>query len=113
MPGLYIIAFLSITFLFTCDKFLLFRVYQKPVNYAANLQSKIFKTVFVTLIIHCLVTPFLLSEPNLVVDTEEYIKFIDTDFDRFDNIFKTAYLIPYVVLFIILFLWAFFSATII
>lgn len=34
MPVLYVITFLSIWFMFVCDKLLLFKVYQKPMNYS-------------------------------------------------------------------------------
>ena len=61
IPGLYIIAFFSILFMFVCDKCLVFRVYQNPVNYTSKLQSKIFKTVYFALMIHCLASAFLLS----------------------------------------------------
>ena len=67
IPGLYIIACFSLIFMGVCDKFLLFRVYQHPVNYTAKLQSKVFKTIYFTLIIHCVASAFLLSEPNLIV----------------------------------------------
>lgn len=69
IPGLYIIAFFSILFMFVCDKCLVFRVYQNPVNYTSKLQSKIFKTVYFALMIHCFVSAFLLSEENLIVGT--------------------------------------------
>ena len=61
MPGLYIIAFFSLMFMSVCDKLLLFRVYQKPINYTASLQSKIYKTLYIALMIHCAASAFLLS----------------------------------------------------
>lgn len=61
MPVLYVIAFLSIWFMFVCDKLLLFKVYQKPINYSENLQSKVFKIVYIALIVHCVASAFILS----------------------------------------------------
>lgn len=61
MPVLYIILFLSIWFMFISDKLLLFRVYQKPINYTKDLQNNVFKIVYVSIMIHCVVSPFLLS----------------------------------------------------
>ena len=61
MPGLYVIAFFSLLFMMLSDKILLFRVYQKPINYTSNLQNKVFKTLYFGLIAHCAISIFLLS----------------------------------------------------
>lgn len=66
MPILYVIAFLSIWFMFICDKLLLFRIYQKPINYTKDLQYNIFKILYVGLLIHCVASAFMLSYPDLV-----------------------------------------------
>ena len=113
MPGLYIIACFSLIFMSICDKCLLFRVYQHPVNYTAKLQKKVFKTVYLALVVHCVASAFLLSEPNLVVGESNQFDLVNTNSSRFDNIFSTNYLIPYVILFILLVVWGFFNATII
>ena len=112
IPGLYIIACLSLVFMAICDKFLLFRVYQYPVNYTAKLQNKIYKTVFFTLILHTAAAIFLLSEPSLVVGENANLFSVNGE-KRLTIIIETYYIIAYVVLFALLFLWAFLSATII
>lgn len=61
IPALYFIAFFSLLFMVICDKLLLFKVYQKPINYTSNLQSKVFKTIYVALLIHCATTILLMS----------------------------------------------------
>lgn len=115
MPGLYIIACFSLIFMFICDKLLLFRVYQHPVNYTANLQSKVFKTIYFALIIHCAGSAFLLSEPNLLVGVTNtfFLNNLQTGSSRIDTLFRTNYIIPYVVFFCILFIWGLLNATII
>lgn len=65
MPFVYIIGLLSIGFLALTDKVLLFRVYQKPINYTSNLQDKIFKIFYFILIIHCVVSPLFFSSIEL------------------------------------------------
>lgn len=115
IPGLYIIALFSILFMMICDKVLLFRVYQRPVNYNAKLQSKIFNTVFLAIIIHCAASALMLSEPTLIAagsrieEISETVDFFDND--RMENMFSTGYIIPYVILFFLLTIWALFNAT--
>lgn len=113
MPGLYIIACFSLIFMNACDKCLLFRVYQHPVNYTAKLQKKIFKTVYLALVIHCLASALLLSEPNLVVGDTNLDVIINTGESRIDDIFLIGYLVPFVIFFILLVVWGFFNATLI
>ena len=66
MPTLYIIGFISIAFMILSDKVLLFRVFQKPINYTADLQKKVSKTLYVVMIIHCVISPLLLSSSELM-----------------------------------------------
>lgn len=66
MPVLYVIAFLSIWFMFVCDKLLLFRVYQKPINYSEDLQNKVFKFFYIAIMLHCAASFFMLSEKYLL-----------------------------------------------
>ena len=61
MPGIYIISFFSLLFMSLSDKILLFKVYQKPINYTSGLQRKVFRTLYVGLMIHCVVSILLLS----------------------------------------------------
>lgn len=108
MPLLYIVMFLSIWFMFVTDKFLLFRIYQKPINFNQNLQNNIFKIFYIGVMVHCVVSPFLLSEKYL-----SSVASISTNLDRFRTILVTPYLIPYVVLFLLLAVWAVFYSTIV
>lgn len=108
IPGLYIIAFLSLWLTFMCDKLLLFRVYQKPPNFTEDLQNNVFKVVYVSLMAHCVISPFLLSEPAI-----GRFGNLNSNNSRFLNILNTPYLISYVILFLALAGWALFYSTII
>lgn len=111
MPILYIIAFLSIWFMFVCDKALLFRVYQKPINYSQDLQNKVFKFLYISLLVHCVSSFFILSEKHLIAANNNI-----TTISRGDiaGIIKTApYLIPYIVIFVGLGVWGVFHSTIV
>jgi hypothetical protein len=108
MPFLYIIAFLSIWFMFICDKLLLFRVYQKPINFSKDLQDGVFRVLYVSLMAHCVISAFILSEPHLlqaggVIPTSS----------RFSTILTTNYLMPYVIIFLLLAIWGIFCTTIV
>jgi hypothetical protein len=65
MPILYIVAFLTVWIMFLVDKILLFRIYQKPINYSEDLQNKVFKIIYIAVVIHCVVSALTLSEPKL------------------------------------------------
>lgn len=108
MPLLYIIAFLSIWFMFICDKLLLFRVYQKPINYSQDLQNKVFKLVYIAIMIHCVVSVFTLSEKHLMSAGAN-----KQNISRFGIIITTSYLIPYVGIFLLMAAWAVLDSTII
>jgi hypothetical protein len=110
MPILYIIGFLSIWFTVICDKLLLFRVYQKPVNYTKDLQKNVFKFLYVSIMMHCVISPIILSERHLILaggvsETDSY--------SRIGLVFSTPYLLPYVVIFLLLACWAVFDSTIV
>jgi hypothetical protein len=58
-------------------------VYQRPVNYNSKLQEKIFRTVFIAIIIHCAASALMLSEPTLIAAGSQIVR-ID-EFVNFDN----------------------------
>ena len=84
IPGLYIIALFSILFMIICDKVVLFRVYQRPANYTCKLQEKVFNTVFLSLIIHCVSSALMLSEPSLIAAGTTITK-IEETLEDFSN----------------------------
>lgn len=61
IPILNIICGLSLMLLYFSDKLLLFKVYQFPVNYDNYLHKLILKTLYVGIVLHCLLTAIFLS----------------------------------------------------
>ncbi len=106
MPILYVIAFLSIWFMFTCDKLLLFRVYQKPINYSEDLQSKVFKFLYIAIMVHCVASFFILSEKHLINASGKSSNIARNDII---GIIKVApHLWAYPIIFVIMGGWAIF-----
>lgn len=67
LPMLYIIAFLSIGFMLLSDKVLMFKIFQKPLNYTSKLHDNVFKAIFFLILVHCVISPLLLSAPGLML----------------------------------------------
>ena len=66
IPALVPVAFLSFFLLFFVDKLLIFKFYQIPKNYTTTLHKMLGKVILLTLIIHCALTAYLLTEPSLI-----------------------------------------------
>lgn len=67
IPILYIIATMSVLFLYLTDKVLVFRLYQTPINYGPDLHKLIKKALYFGLIAHMMLSAVFLSQPELIV----------------------------------------------
>jgi len=113
MPILNIIAFLSFSLILVSDKCLIFKLYRKPLNFDKLLQRKIVGVIYFALLVHMVTTPFLISEPNLVVaGSTVSLTFLDVSDSRLNTIITTYYIIPYVVLFVLMTLYIFLRNTV-
>lgn len=60
IPILNIVAMLSFMFQYLVDKIMIFCVFRKPPNYDQTLQRKVRKTLILCIIVHLIVSVFLL-----------------------------------------------------
>ena len=61
IPFLFIICSISVILLYIIDKVLIFKLYQTPLNYNAELQTLLRKTIYFALVIHMALTAVFLS----------------------------------------------------
>jgi hypothetical protein len=115
IPILYCICGISLILLYFSDRVLVFKVYQTPVNYGANLHKLISQVIYVGLILHFALSAFFLSEPSLVApDSSIPANFrLDTGNQRINTILSVNYIIPYVAFFALFIGWSIFSNTLI
>lgn len=66
IPILNLICALSLLLLYFSDRVLVFKIYQTPVNYGAELHKLIIRVLYVGLVAHFVLTAFFLSEPELI-----------------------------------------------
>ena len=111
IPILIPVTLISFFLLYLTDKILLFKYYQYPIQYTQALHKAFLIVVYVSLMAHFALTAYFLAEPTLVAEgayiSDERFS-IDSGNTRFDNVFKTAYIIPYVAMLAILVLYAIF-----
>jgi hypothetical protein len=114
IPILNIVCGFSILLLYFADKALIFKVFQTPINYNAELHRLICKVIYLGLVVHMALSAYFLSEPSMVAPNS-YLTTNSIDFgsSRVNTILNVNYIVPYVVLFILYIVWAFFSNTII
>jgi len=112
IPILVPVTAILMVLLYNIDKILIFRYYQTPLNYTPTLHKAFLVVLYASMISHCALTSYFLSEPSLIA-TSSYIpgtgSSVDSGNARLDNMIKTGYIIPYVALFIFLVIFAFFK----
>ena len=111
IPALIPITFVSFFLLYMTDKFLLFKYYQTPIQYTQKLHKAFLYVLYLSLLAHYGVTAYFLGEPYLIA-TGAYFgttySSVSSGSQRIDNMFRTAYILPYIVMFILLVLYAIF-----
>lgn len=109
------ICAISVFLLYLADKFLVFKVYQTPINYNAVLHELIRKAIYIGLISHMALSAVFLSQAQLVASnsmlSNQYQ--INSGNSRIDAMINTSYIIPYVILFLVYVGWSLFDNTII
>ena len=115
IPFLWCICTISVLLLYIIDKLLIFKLYQTPINYNADLQILLRKSLYFSLIVHMALTAVFLSEAQLLAQNSTIPESSQINFfnDRINSITHTSYIIPYVIIFLLLAGWLIFDNTII
>ena len=112
IPLLVPVTAISIFLLYNVDKILIFRHYQTPQNYTPTLHKAFIVVLYLSIISHCALTAYFLSQSNLIA-TSSYIpgtgSAVNSGNARFDNMIKTGYILPYLGLLALLVLFAIFK----
>ena len=111
IPILYPVTLISFFLLYLADKFLIFKYYQTPIQYSHFLHKVFRKTLFVSVWFHFGVTAYFLGEPSLIASGAYLgtaISSVSSNNGRIDNMFRTAYILPYAIMFILMFIYAIF-----
>lgn len=113
IPILNVICAFSLMLLYFSDKVLVFKVYQTPINYNAELHRIINKTIYIGLIAHMALSAFFLSEASLIAPNSSFLgkQALNSGNTRINSIISVYYIIPYVVLFLLFAGWSVFSNT--
>lgn len=105
IPLLVPVTAVCLFLLYNADKILIFRYYQTPQNYTQTLHKAFITVLYISIISHCALTAYFLSEPNLIA-TSSYIpstgSTVSSGSPRLDNMVKTAYILPYIALLVLL-----------
>jgi len=114
IPILYVVLAISVFLLYLIDKLLIFKLYQTPINYNADLHNLLTKSIFVAIVAHMGLSALFLSEPQLVAagSTIPESSQLDLKNDRINTIIHTYYILPYVISFLGLVGWLLFDNTI-
>ena len=115
IPVVWIICFISVFLLYLIDKVLVFKLYQTPINYNADLHTLLKKSIYLGLVVHMGLTCVFLSEPQLVAansNISESSKIYSGN-TRIDTILHISYILPYLIAFLLLAGWSIFDNTII
>jgi hypothetical protein len=115
IPILWVVCFLSVFLLYLADKLLIFKLYQTPINYNADLHQLLMKSLYFGIVAHMALSAFFLSEPMLLAQNSSISQTSqwDAGSPRLNAIIHTSYIIPYVVLFLLLAGWLVFDNTVI
>jgi hypothetical protein len=112
IPLLVPVTVVCLFLLYNADKILIFRYYQTPQNYTQTLHKAFIIVLYLSIISHCALTAYFLSEPNLIA-TSSYIpgtgSSVSSGSARLDNMIKTGYILPYLGLLALLVLFAIFK----
>jgi hypothetical protein len=111
IPILIPVTLLSFIFLYFADKFLLFKYYQRPIQYTHKLHHTFLAVLYVSLILHFGLTAFFLAEPTIIASgaysASSFYSFNSSN-GRLNNIFNTGYILPYAIMFFLLIFFAVF-----
>ncbi len=66
IPILVPVCCLTLFLLYTTDKILIFKFYQKPMNYTQNLHKIFHNVLIISLLSHFALTSYFLTEPSLI-----------------------------------------------
>ena len=112
IPFLVPVTAILLVLLYFIDKILLFRYYQTPLNYTQALHKTFLVVLYFSILAHCGLTSYFLSEPSLIA-TSSYIpgtgSSVSSGNARLDNMIKTGYILPYIGLFILLVIFGIFK----
>ena len=108
LPILVPIMFISLFLLYFSDKFLIFKFFQKPLNYDAFLHRIFIKILYISLMAHFGLTAFFLSEPTMIAERsfmQKDIQFVNSDNLRIKTIMTNYVTLIYVLLLALMILY--------
>lgn len=112
IPVLVPVTAILLFLVYFVDKILLFKYYQMPLNYTQSLHKAFLVVLYFSILAHCALTSYFLSEPSLIATTF-YIpgtsSVVSSGSARLDNMIKTSYILPYLGLFALLIIYGVFK----
>jgi hypothetical protein len=63
IPILWVVCSISLLLLYLIDKLLIYKLYQTPINYNADLHNLLIKSLYVGLVAHMGLSALFLSQP--------------------------------------------------